>query len=72
MSELLAVALLFILFGGLGIGLLVLWIWALVKVLQKSDEAGYHTGNQLIWILLLVFLGPLGAALYYFLEHRQS
>jgi uncharacterized membrane protein len=68
MSELLAVSLTFIFF----IGLLVLWIWALVKVLQKSDEAGYHTGNQLIWILLLIFLGPVGAALYYFLEHRQS
>jgi uncharacterized membrane protein len=53
-----------------GVAFFVFWIWAFIQVLQRSDEQGYKNGNQLIWVLILLFLTGLGAILYYFLEHR--
>ncbi len=60
----------FILAFAIGIGFFVFWIWAFIQVLQHSDEQGYRNGNQLIWVLVLLFLTGLGAILYYFLEHQ--
>ena len=59
-------------FGSLGLPeLLVLlaaifWIWMLVQVLTK--ERGE---NRLIWVLVVILLGPLGA-LIYFIVRRSS
>lgn len=58
-------------FFGLGFVLFAFWIWAFVQVLKQSDEQGYQYGNQLIWILILLFLNFLGALLYYFMEYRS-
>ena len=54
----------FIPFGLLALGLLVLWIWALVDALQVPDDSMYRTGNKLVWVLVIVLLHAIGAILY--------
>lgn len=44
-----------------------LWLWALVDVL-KNDFAGM---NKIIWLLVLIFLPPLGLLLYLLVGRRQ-
>jgi hypothetical protein len=59
-----AAAVLVILFLVLGIGSLVLWIWALVDAVKVPHDAMYKTGNKLIWILVIVLAGVIGAIIY--------
>lgn len=43
----------------------VLWLWGLVDALRISDERWATAGqSKLIWVLVIVFLGALGALLY--------
>lgn len=46
-----------------GLILLVLNVWAIVKVVQSS--AG--TGNKVLWIVLILLLPIIGLILWYFL-----
>jgi hypothetical protein len=56
-------------FGLLGmlLGLLgfAFWLWMLIDCLQRKFK------DKLIWVLVLVFLGPLGALLYFFLVKKR-
>ncbi len=45
----------------------VLPIIALIDILKNDFEGN----NKLIWILLLIFLGVIGAALYYTIGRKQ-
>ncbi|WP_366925683.1 PLDc N-terminal domain-containing protein [uncultured Nitrosomonas sp.] len=49
-----------------GLILLVLNVWAIVKVVQSS--AG--TGNKVLWIVLILLLPIIGLILWYFLGPR--
>ncbi|MBY0474531.1 MAG: PLDc N-terminal domain-containing protein [Nitrosomonas sp.] len=49
-----------------GLILLVLNVWAIVKVVQSS--AG--TGNKVLWIVLILLLPIVGLILWYFLGPR--
>jgi hypothetical protein len=58
----------FPIFGGialLGLFFLVFWVAMLV------DAIKYQENNKMMWVLLIVFLGVLGAILYYFMEKRK-
>jgi hypothetical protein len=44
------------------LALAVLWLVSLVDVLTTPD--GYRNGTQLIWVLVLLLSGPVGAVLY--------
>lgn len=44
-----------------------LWLWALVDVI-KNDFAGM---NKIIWLLVLIFLPPLGLILYLIVGRGQ-
>jgi hypothetical protein len=57
-------AVLVILFLALGIGSLVVWIWALVDAIKVPHDSMYKTGNKLIWILVIVLAGVIGAIIY--------
>ncbi len=47
----------------IGLGL---WIWALADALPRRDEQWEQAGqSKLIWILLLIFLGAVGAIIYF-------
>ncbi|PSJ18441.1 PLDc N-terminal domain-containing protein [Nitrosomonas supralitoralis] len=49
-----------------GLILLILNVWAIVKVVQSS--AG--TGNKVLWIVLILLLPIVGLILWYFLGPR--
>ncbi|MBI4261053.1 MAG: PLDc N-terminal domain-containing protein [Actinobacteria bacterium] len=44
---------------------LAIWVWAIVDVLRVPDESMFQTGNRLIWIIIVVFTGPIGALIYW-------
>ena len=52
----------------IGLIVTVYWIVQIVDCL-KSDFSGY---NKIIWILVLIFLGPLGAIIYFFVGKDQK
>ena len=43
---------------------LALWIWALVDAIQVRDDAMYQSGSKLIWVLVIVLAGVIGAIIY--------
>jgi cytochrome c oxidase assembly factor CtaG len=55
-------------FFGLAIAGLVFWIWVLVDCATKEPASG---NDKLIWILVILFLHLLGAAIYYFVRRPQ-
>ena len=56
-----ALVILFVLFG---IGSLAVWIWALVDVVRVPDDSMFKAGNKLIWVLVVVLAGLIGAIVY--------
>ncbi len=59
------------------LALLVLWVVALVDVLQRQENQfpGVASGNpnpneRLIWVLVVLLLNGLGALVYYFMVMR--
>ena len=54
-------ALMFLVMGFLGIGAMVLWIWMIVDCATKESSEG---NDKLIWILVIVFAGWIGALIY--------
>ena len=63
------IPLLFILMAA-GVGLLTFgfWVWALVDCLTKEPAKG---NDKIIWILVIVLLGGLGAIIYFFVRRPQ-
>jgi hypothetical protein len=43
----------------------VLVVWALVDAIRVPDETMYRAGNKLIWVLVILFAGFLGAIIYF-------
>ena len=54
-----------VLLGVVVLALAALWLMSLVDVLTKPDH--YRNGTQLIWVLVLLLSGPVGAVLYQWL-----
>lgn len=48
----------------LGLAALVFWIWAIVDVVKVPDDSMFKAGNKLIWVLVIVFAGVVGAIIY--------
>lgn len=51
-----------------GIVILVLDIWAIIKVLQS----GADTGTKILWVVVIVLLPLIGLILWYFLGPKGS
>jgi len=45
---------------------IVLVIWALVDAIRVPDDSMYRAGNKLIWILVILLAGFVGAIIYFF------
>jgi hypothetical protein len=45
---------------------IVLVIWALVDAIRVPDDSMYRAGNKLIWILVIIPAGFVGAIVYLF------
>jgi len=54
--------------------LFVFWLWMLIDSLKRPDDKFAIGGNyaKLIWILVIIFTGFLGALIYYFLIKRKD
>jgi hypothetical protein len=59
----------FILFVPVFVFVIVFWLWMLIDCLKRQDDMFKFGGNnaKLIWILVIIFTGLIGAAIYYFL-----
>ena len=45
---------------------IVLVIWALVDAIRVPNDSMYRAGNKLIWILVILLAGFVGAIVYFF------
>ncbi len=61
-------AFLILLFIALILGMFVFWIWMIVDCAQRKMK----DNDKVVWILVLVFLGWLGATVYYFVIKRSD
>ena len=55
-----------------GAAYLGVWIWALVHAIKVPDEAMYRAGNKLVWVLVIVLTGALGAIIYFLVGRPSS
>lgn len=58
----------------LAIVLFVFWLWMLIDCLKRLDDNFAIGGNyaKLIWVLVIIFTGLIGALIYYFLIKRTD
>lgn len=61
----------FAIFGIIWLVGLVLVIWALVDAIRVPDDSMYRAGNKVIWVIVILLLGFIGAIIY-FLVGRPS
>jgi hypothetical protein len=54
---------LFCVFGIIGLALIAFWIWMLIDCIQNEPSTG---NDKIVWILVIVLLGWIGAAIYFF------
>ncbi len=46
-----------------GLAALAVWVWALIDAI-KTPDGTFRAGNQLIWVLVILFGNLLGAIIY--------
>ncbi|MCZ7399248.1 MAG: PLDc N-terminal domain-containing protein [Candidatus Methanoperedens sp.] len=65
---------LILLFVILAVALFVLWFSMLIDCLKRPDDKFVYGGNnaRLIWILVIIFTGLIGALIYYFLIKKTG
>ncbi|MCZ7403370.1 MAG: PLDc N-terminal domain-containing protein [Candidatus Methanoperedens sp.] len=53
---------------------LVFWLWMLIDCLKRLDDKFATGGNnaKLIWVLVIIFTGLIGALIYYFLIKKAD
>ncbi len=53
---------------------IVLWFWMLVDCLKRPDDKFAYGGNnaKIVWILVIIFTGLIGALIYYFLIKKMD
>lgn len=47
---------------------LAFWIWMLIDCITKETDEG---NNRLIWVLVIVLTGAIGALIYYFVRRQK-
>lgn len=55
----------------LGIASLIFWIFMVVDCAQRDFGTG-KDNDKIVWILILVFLGIIGAIIYYFVIKKKA
>lgn len=56
-------------FGLIGLLCLILWVWALVDIINGRFR---EDSTRIIWILLVILMPFLGSILYYFIGRDQK
>ena len=58
-----------ILIGVFSLAITVFWLWMLIDALTNKKLKGT---DLLVWILVILFLGIIGAVIYYFIVKRKG
>jgi hypothetical protein len=58
-----------LIFGGLAVALLALWVWALISAI--TNEA-LDSNMRLVWVLVIILVNGLGALLYLLIAPNRS
>ncbi|HYJ61385.1 MAG TPA: PLD nuclease N-terminal domain-containing protein [Actinomycetota bacterium] len=53
-----------LLFTAVMVAGLAFWIWALVDAIRVPDDSLYKSGTKLVWVLVIVLIGFIGAIVY--------
>lgn len=48
----------------LGLAAFAFWIWAIVDVVKVPDDSMFKAGSKLVWVLVVVLAGVVGAIIY--------
>jgi hypothetical protein len=59
---------LIVVFAGIGLAILIFWIWMLIDAIQNK---GLTDGEKIGWVLAIVFLHIIGSILYFFIGHPK-
>lgn len=54
---------------GIILGFFVLFIYSLIDVVKSEFE---NSINKIIWLLLILFMGPIGMLLYFIIGRKQK
>ncbi len=46
------------------VAFLALWIWALIDCIRVPDDRYFKSGTKVIWVVVIVLLGIIGAIIY--------
>jgi len=55
--------------GLVGLAVFAFWLWMLIDVITKCPS---EENKKLIWILVVVFTGAIGATVYYFVQRPKN
>jgi hypothetical protein len=55
----------FALFSLFFVANIVLVVWALIDAIRVPDDSMYQAGTKLIWVLVILFAGFVGAIIYF-------
>lgn len=48
------------------------WLWMLIDLIKRNQFHNFGDNAKVIWIVLLIFLGIIGAIVYFFMEKRKG
>jgi prolipoprotein diacylglyceryltransferase len=65
-----AVACIFtLIFGLIGLAAFAFWLWMLIDVVKRCPSA---ENKKLIWVLVVILAGIIGAVIYYFVQRPKN
>lgn len=47
------------------------WVWMLVDAIRVPD-GGYRAGDKIVWVIVIVLTGWLGALIYHFVGRPRT
>lgn len=53
---------------GIGVLATIFWVWMIIDVAKNEPENG---NDKIMWILIVVLAGVIGAAVYYFVRRPE-
>ena len=56
-------------FGLIGLAAIAFWIWMLIDAIKRVPSEG---NTRLIWILVIVLAGVIGALIYFFVQRPKN
>lgn len=63
-----AIIIFFVVFFVIGVLATIFWIWMIVDCAQKKFK---NENDKIIWILIIVLTGVIGAIIYYFVARNK-